>query len=91
MKCKSSALFYGLLVTETSDKISLASIQRHREGGKMLPLVTVFPAEKQNSEIPRSSHLKSRPKGGSVIEGCCEVFLSKRQQDMTINSNQITS
>lgn len=56
----------------------------------MLPVVTVFPAGKQSSEIPHSSHLKSCPKGASVIEVCCEVFLSKKQQGMAINSNQIT-
>lgn len=55
----------------------------------MLPVETVFPAGKQNSEIPHSS-LKSRPKGGSVIEVCCEVFLTKKQQGRTGNLKQIT-
>lgn len=55
----------------------------------MLPVETIFPAGKQNSEIPHSSQ-KSRPRGGSVIEVCCEVFLSKKQQGRTGNSSQIT-
>lgn len=56
----------------------------------MLPVETIFPAGKQNSEIPHSS-LKSRPKGGSVVEVFCEVFLSKKQQGRTGDSNQITA
>lgn len=55
----------------------------------MLPVETVVPAGKQNSEIPHSS-LKSRPWWDSVIKVCCEVFLSKKQQGRTVNSNQIT-
>lgn len=55
----------------------------------MLPVETVVPAGKQNSEIPHSS-LKSRPWWDSVIEVCCEVFLNKKQQGRTVNSNQIT-
>jgi len=34
MECKLSTSFYGLVVTEASDKIFLASLWRHREGGK---------------------------------------------------------
>lgn len=56
----------------------------------MLPVETIFPAGKQNSEIPHSS-LKSRPQGDSVIEVCCEVFLSKKQQGRTGNSTTVES
>lgn len=55
----------------------------------MLPVETILPAGKQNSEIPHSS-LKSRPKGCSVIEVCWEVFLSKKQQGRAGGSEQIT-
>lgn len=64
--------------------------KKAQRGRKMLPVVIVFPAGKQNNENLHSSHLKSCPKAGSMIEAC-EVFLSKKQQGMTLNSNQITS